>query len=223
MTKSKAFTLAEVLITLAILGVVAATVIPSLMNNIKNEQLVAMLKKDYSTLSQATQMIVADNGGSIKGVCSDNDCLRDLYGKYIKELKTCNNGAYIGECWHSNSGTKVAHYLDGTAITGWGPGGSVGVLVDGGFARFGSIASDCDSNLPGWSESLKNNIGCGSIAIDINGYKAPNVMGRDIFYFAILENRIAPYGTDLDTYSSTCNTSGYGCAAKVLREGAINY
>lgn len=101
---NKAFTLAEVLITLAIIGVVAAMVIPSLINNIKNAQLVTALKKNYSTLSQATQMIVADNGGSIKGLCEDgdSDCMSDLYGQYTKNIKTCESDASLGTCWHSN-------------------------------------------------------------------------------------------------------------------------
>ena len=60
--KLKAFTLAEVLITLVIIGVIAAMTIPTLMNNTNNQELVSRLKKTYSELSQATNRIIADEG-----------------------------------------------------------------------------------------------------------------------------------------------------------------
>ena len=49
----KGFTLAEVLITLGIIGVVAAMTMPTLINNINNKQNIAALKKAYSLISQA--------------------------------------------------------------------------------------------------------------------------------------------------------------------------
>ena len=48
-----AFTLAEVLITLGIIGIVAAMTLPSLVQNYKEKQTVVALKKIYSTMSQA--------------------------------------------------------------------------------------------------------------------------------------------------------------------------
>ncbi|MBP7212243.1 prepilin-type N-terminal cleavage/methylation domain-containing protein, partial [bacterium] len=53
MNNSKtAFTLAEVLITLGIIGIVAALTIPTLMNKSQKQQTVTALKKSYSTFSQ---------------------------------------------------------------------------------------------------------------------------------------------------------------------------
>ena len=63
-SKALAFTLAEVLITLAIIGVVAAMTIPNLMaNNAKTEQVVA-LKSVYSDISQALKLMMVDEGVS---------------------------------------------------------------------------------------------------------------------------------------------------------------
>ena len=58
----KAFTLAEVLITLGIIGVVAAMTIPTLMTKIQNRMFVAQLKKEYSTLQQGFKMMLAQEG-----------------------------------------------------------------------------------------------------------------------------------------------------------------
>ena len=54
--------MAEVLITLGIIGVVAAMTIPTLMNKIQNRMFVAQLKKEYSTLQQGFRMMLAQEG-----------------------------------------------------------------------------------------------------------------------------------------------------------------
>lgn len=60
--KKFAFTLAEVLITLGIIGVVAALTIPTLIANHQKEVVGTRLKKFYSSFNQAIQMSVAENG-----------------------------------------------------------------------------------------------------------------------------------------------------------------
>ena len=59
--KKAAFTLAEVLITLGIIGVVAAMTLPTLINNTKDTELVSRAKKSYSEIMQAVQMYEAQN------------------------------------------------------------------------------------------------------------------------------------------------------------------
>ena len=57
-----AFTLAEVLITLGIIGVVAALTLPALIQNNRNKELQTGLKKAYSVISQALDMYQAETG-----------------------------------------------------------------------------------------------------------------------------------------------------------------
>ena len=57
----KGFTLAEVLITLVIVGVIAAMTIPTLMNNTQKQEFVSQLTKTYSTLSQGLNQIWNNN------------------------------------------------------------------------------------------------------------------------------------------------------------------
>lgn len=95
------FTLAEVLITLAIVGVVAAMTIPTMVANYQKTQYVTQLKAVYSQLSQAMQQLKADEGVS---KISDSDMLtyddgsdwdeaKDRAGgflkKYFKVIKDC--------------------------------------------------------------------------------------------------------------------------------------
>ena len=63
--KNRAFTLAEVLITLGIIGVVAAMTIPSLMENVRNRDLQAQLKKTYSEWNQISMQFMDDHEQSI--------------------------------------------------------------------------------------------------------------------------------------------------------------
>lgn len=60
----RAFTLAEVLITLGIIGVVAAMTLPSLVGNYKKKQAVTQLQKVYTVLNQALRQSEAANESS---------------------------------------------------------------------------------------------------------------------------------------------------------------
>lgn len=58
----KAFTLAEVLITLGIIGVVASMTLPALIQKNNEKQIVVRLKKLYSMLQQAHLNIINEYG-----------------------------------------------------------------------------------------------------------------------------------------------------------------
>ena len=60
--KKIAFTLAEVLITLGIIGIVAAMTLPTLIQSNKNKEVEAKLKKIYSVMNQAILLSEKDNG-----------------------------------------------------------------------------------------------------------------------------------------------------------------
>ena len=60
--KTPAFTLAEVLITLGIIGVVAAMTLPTLIMNHRKQVTVNKVKKFYTVMSQATNSAIAEYG-----------------------------------------------------------------------------------------------------------------------------------------------------------------
>lgn len=192
-----AFTLAEVLITLGIIGLVASMTIPTLMNNIQDTGLTTALKKTYSQIYSVTNSIIQDNGGSFKGI-SD---LLDSYTPYFKTTKTCTNARSQG-CWHplnTNNGTWKS--LDGSPTDGLATDSGI-ILNDGELVNFATNWSDCNS-----SSWYNTNSVCGWIIVDVNGFKPPNITGRDIFYFYILENKLEPWGS-ANSASQTCGGSG---------------
>ena len=82
--KKKGFTLSEVLIALTIIGVVAALTVPALIQRTQKQEYVSALQKAYSTLSQATQQIIAENGSP---KCADGGwacTLEDVYKMFKK-------------------------------------------------------------------------------------------------------------------------------------------
>lgn len=205
------FTLAEVLITLGIIGVVAALTIPALMNSTQDKEYRVALKKTFSILSQATMSMVHENGGTLKALCPDGDstCLQDAYLPYLSTTKTCANGVY--GCY--TSGANTLKTLSGV-VAGFGPDTGA-ILSDGAGVDFYQIKSNCDGTGDGGTAL------CGELYVDVNGpYKKPNTYGKDLFIFYIKSNGIAPAGGPGDTaYCDTTNwPQGYGCAAKYLSD-----
>lgn len=154
-SNKKAFTLAEVLITLGIIGIVAEMVIPTMMQNVQVQVLKTMSKKEFSVLNQVLTMINVDKG-SIKGACSDynHKCLRDLFVPYMKSIKTCEAP--------NNTNCMV------TCTNGWENGASV-VLNDGTVMDFYAYDSNCT-----YTQGDLGQPACGEVAIDLNGTKKPN-------------------------------------------------
>lgn len=217
MSKS-GFTLAEVLITLGVIGVVAAMTMPSLVAHYKEKQTVVALKKFYSILEQAIRLNQVQN---------PEDYSAENIVSMFKTVKICppNDLSCTDKEYKTLNGNKSWAWgkLDSYSSTSY-----YAQLVDGGIIRyFGS--SNCET-VRGTSEALKHH--CGEFSIDINGNKPPNQFGRDVFFFNITKYGVIPMGTeDENTYSfsKTCkdknssNSPGNGCAAWVLVNENMDY
>ena len=212
--KVKAFTLAEVLITLGIIGVVAAMTIPTLINNYKSVQLRAQLNKTYSTLLQAVNMIYADSGMPVtsESYPEQGSFVKDLK-KYVKVLKDCGNR----ECSEINSDDNTLNnYKNFTRTSNitytFFDDGQL-ILEDGTFIMIENL-----------------NVGDLFITADINGLeKGPNALGQDLFLFQVLNNKLVPGGApgtkyDIEINQGYCSTTGnqstngFGCTYKALTE-----
>lgn len=201
-----AFTLAEVLIVLGIIGVVAEMTIPTLMNNVSDMQFKSGWKKAFSVFSQATQKMAYDNGGSLEGYFTSDSDIRDKYLPYMIKSKSCNDSQGEG-CWPTN--TKG---LNGqTNVVSTGP---AIILNDGSLVQFWLGDTNCTQAIGSPATYYR----CAGAIVDVNGLKKPNVIGKDTFEFHILKDRILPYGMPNESYSNDCNSSGMGqsCSAVYL-------
>lgn len=167
-----AFTLAEVIIVLGIMGIVAEMTVPTLINNVQNQTIKVGAKKSFSILSQVLVQMAANNT-SIAGQCSNNHtCFRALFLPYFQYLKTCD--------YPNNSNCITSNVLVG----GWENGASV-VLNDGTPILFYDYDSGCttdQSDQPGGA--------CGEALIDVNGPKPPNAWSKDIMKIEFTPNTV---------------------------------
>lgn len=174
--QQKGFTLAEVLITLGIIGVVASMTMPALIGKYQKKQTATQLKKVYTEMSQAVALSELENG-DVKYWDYTLEA-KDFYDKYIKKyLKK------IGELTYGQYKTQVKlKNLNGTACSENWCSDAVSYYI--------KLA---DGSIIGFSNYIGNNYK--SFVVDLNGYKNPNTTGKDYFVFTIQEKyKVAPYG-----------------------------
>lgn len=180
-----AFTLTEVLITLAVVGTIAALTIPALLQGSENAQFKAAWKKKYSELAQATKRVERDNYDTLVGL-GDLNGLTDKYKVQLSYRKVCSAWNTLGACWHADG---KFYNEAGSGITGWSNSAGI-ILNDGTYLLFGSSTQ---SNTCTATKDSMTDI-CGEIIVDVNGEKGPNRFNKDIYEIYIRKDKITPCG-----------------------------
>lgn len=214
----KGFTLAEVLITLGIIGIVAAMTIPTLIQKQTEKVTVTKVKKMYSTLSQAYLMnkaqdeIVLDNTQAQSDEAAAE--VAKIFTPYLKITKDCGNNddgcIYTGTYKYKN-GSNFGNFNKGA-------GAYKVVLNDGATIWFRRAYDITGTNA--------NSI----IFYDVNGVQEPNTIGKDTFIFVVYNDRVLPagdmenatvYDTDSDCLSKT--GGGRSCTTWITEIGNMDY
>lgn len=221
-----AFTLAEVLITLGIIGIVAAMTLPAVINNARNKQLETGLKRSYSLISQALDMYQSETGERITAENLKNHELKPILMKYLHTVEDCGWGARsasescIPNINHS-SYDKDNNRTRGTYKT---YNGSKNIDIQ--------MFDDGQFVLNDGSLVLLENFSSGRlyISVDVNGYnKNPNRLGHDLFMFQIdKQGALLPMGAEGTTYNlkngpfcsiaSSNSLNGAGCTYNALTD-----
>lgn len=210
------FTLAEVLITLGIIGIVAAMTIPTLLQNNYEKQTITKLRQTQSILTQAIRMAEEEYGDiegwdikpqdtySIKMVASNLkhflkiaiDCgTNDEKGYCIPSdgyLTLNGNVDDPSKYYKTSSAVYKMSLLNGTSIWFMAPNPIYGVNL--------------------W------------FYVDTNGKRLPNTIGKDLFLFSYYNKALYPEGSPKSPYVKTCSKeSSWGCAYYVLQNNNMNY
>ena len=215
--KRAAFTLAEVLITLGIIGVVAAMTMPVIIQNARGKVLQTQLKKAYSILSQTTQQFINDE----QQIPNPQNC-SNPESDFLKPLsKYFNGGTYCSKSECSEIFNKIIttykNYPKNNVING--TGSFENCLDDGFITTNDSMLIIFDKGTCVSDRFL--------FTVDINGInKNPNAFGHDLFVFEIAPETgsVIPAGGINSKYNddSRCSklnsygSSGTGCTAKAL-------
>ena len=176
--KKLGFTLAEVLITLVIIGVIAAMTVPTLMSNTNAQEFRAALKKAISGANQALTLHYAlTSESAIDMTGGASQLVNEIFRKRMSVL--------------GNEGDSVDFSIGDCSGTSFVTADGIMFCVSSDFA-----SASCDSY---------NSTPCGSnggqLWIDVNGYKAPNKLTdnpsspKDIYRATIYAQRVVPYGS----------------------------
>lgn len=212
-----AFTLAEMLVTLTIIGVIAALTIPSLNSNVQKNETVSSLQKAHATLSQAVERMrveygpigIGKNWTDINTFWFGESTTQKGFLDKLNYVKFSNNKTN----WSTRKIKQLNKQVDNN-IPGYEvhtADGMMYIFDDKTYCSTKGLSPDDTSKC------------LGRFVVDVNGKKGPNQYGIDIFFFALVKYKgIVPAG-EYSTADCQYGDKGITCAAKVLREGKINY
>lgn len=243
----KGFTIAEVLITLGVIGVIALMLIPIIQ---KQQEIIYVntLKNAYTTINEGFRLLMGQEGVTLLTHTSfflnlpnpaTNSTTSAYLNTYIpnifKAVKTCN----VGDNTTCAAVHQMLNYDDTTTNYSYFK-----------FYLNDSVLVKLYTFLPAsWGTvndpSIKMIARLGNLEIDVNGDQGPNIMGRDCFLFAITQSGITPiYSYDYAMYkqasgaatfnatywqtgdytvncSTTVPSYGWGCAARIIENNWV--
>ena len=183
----------------------------------------AKLKKTYSVLQQATNLVIADNEGPEYWgmVDNNNEVVTQIY-KYYKPhfnmMRECQNSE---GCW-----AYPTKYLNGSVY--WS-------AHNASWCQFAFTLPDGVNILMDIypASQIKADFGMGNTVdydclvfwVDVNADRLPNQIGRDIFAFIVTHKGLQPAGLGT-TGDGDCHNGGNGwmCTAKIIEDGwSIQY
>lgn len=240
----KAFTLAEVLITLAIIGIVAAITIPTLVSEYKDRVYLAALKKMYANLQNAQTMINAEYGlpstwslVSYSGAQNNNEntTIAEYYAEaFGSGTKFCGfTGVHPLTSGCINGSDDSYYTLNGQLAknNNWYNGNGIYHYTYQYLLKDGStVAILFQKNYGGgYFWGLINNKIIALFIVDVNGNAKPNRVGKDIYFLMLKDNKLSPspYSKNLETSSvdvsdqTECSKLGLGfsCAYFIMKNG----
>ncbi len=204
-TMKNGFTLAEVLITLGIIGVVAALTIPTLIHNYRIKALKTDLKKNYSMINQAILRAKADNDiFNFYKYCTSFDSSSGFYNK-----KSCQKMIYDAfkinskDCKYTTSPQNYA--LNNIAY------------IDVGATYHPEKRLENGSCI-----NVQINAHTMGITVDINGSNTgPNALGHDIFSFILDKNDVFQPAKTSKVYTEE-ELSAYRASKNISEEALLS-
>lgn len=202
-----AFTMAEVLITLGIIGIVAAMTLPSLMTKFQDKELITRAKKAFSNISNAVRLAQSENGvyddiSYIFDPALSSEEVAQKFSKYFNGATVClassatgcSNYFYGGIQYATYEGNADYHFknlpkiiLTSGAVIGVSQNKSctVSLYTCDGTNPDGSCQKDENGNDKFHYENYNF---CATLQVDVNGPSKPNQYGRDIYSARIHQN-----------------------------------
>ncbi len=194
--KKLGFTLAEVLITLVIIGVIAAMTVPTLMNNTNAQEFRSALKKAISGANQALTLHYALEGLSAQDYTSPTDLAQNVFRKRMSIISGASGtDAQVSTRGTNGNSTALANTsVDASWVT------ADGMIFSIDTAAYKSDNSDEQTSKCNSYNTVPCSTGAANLWIDVNGSKNPNTITssskrpKDIYQAHIYAQKVLPYG-----------------------------
>lgn len=241
--KKFAFTLSEVMITLAIIGVVAAITLPPLIKDIKDREFATARKFVLKNLGEAGRLMAVN--GTIRDASNAQDFVENYLSKQLKIIKTCSNDK-LKECGimtdengifdateaRTTMPTDISQLSDNIANSSYAPTmtnidkTSYGFVMANGYSINLFYNPNCLQNNTD-SQHYAQNMVCMNAIYDINGLAKPNQVGKDIGFVTVIypdiqSIAVAPDVARSDRYSGNLNSNySNGCSGYSKEYNAV--
>lgn len=230
-----AFTNAEKVIAIGVLGIVATSVVPTFYANYEKDSIILKLQRNYAVYSNGVNLAISENGspdnwelvgsGDHTGLSNLNKVL----SKYFKININCGTGP---GCF-PDVRYKNLKGLYNETILNQDPLYTKFKMLDGTSVGITQWSADCDLK---WGDSASLSNVCGLFVMDLNGEKLPNTYGKDFFGFALTKYGLTPLGSQMQNqaypFNGFCNVNsnanfkyenGLSCTAWVLYNKNMEY
>ena len=222
-----AFTLAEVLITLVVIGVIAAITVPVLMSKYEKHVQYTAFMKAYNTVTNALELTRVQTGFPDSWTFEehgDADALKSYIYPYLKIAQICEESG-ASDCFTPYNLKVLSGAEMGTSTGPFAGNEKTVILQDGTILGFTLDSDEVD------------------FYYDTNGPKGPNTIGRDIFIMLYVlwpdgkwnwasKGLFEKFGISNSTSAilapSQCDPSnsdamGFSCVERLLKDGKMNY
>lgn len=212
--------MAEVIIVIGIIGIVAEMTIPSLIKSYEKQITVSKLEKQYSSVAQVIKLSESDNGdislwdwGTMATPGTNRSFFDTYWAPYLKVSKICTT---YSDCGYTKDSPWVLpdQKTDFDLFVVAVDARTTAILPDGTVLI---VVAEVGDGFGGYTTSH-------CIFVDINGSQPPNVVGKDLFKFLLVPQKgFMPdcYNQSATVINNNCSAIGTGecCAAKVMRDG----
>lgn len=217
MQKLKAFTLAEIIITMGIVGVIAALTVPDLVSDYQNKAMAVKIRKSVNDVESAIDQYITAEGKTNFAqtkVMTNRQTIDGFVRENFRVIKTCGGtNACKRDCAAGDEACaqEVATCKEQVAAAGCFANEKYISLDNSASANFNCSETSyilADST----AICMTINSGLLDVHIDVNGTEPPNIGGRDMFKFTV-NSKVEINGGD----AANCkkNSNGYGCIAKL--------
>lgn len=246
----------ELLIAMFVFSIIAVMLVPNVTQNAEKELFATQIKKVQNDVQQALLLMMAKHQNTLVGLFSaspSHDFINDTSNGLRSHLETkvvfnhADGGAALdaGEAYRGYV-EREPQYLNG-ANAGLAVNRTASfeaIRLKNGATISAVFNSSCTNagNAEGYpGNGLAAERTCGYLEIDTNSEKSPNIVGKDIHYFWILDkDGLVPFGELADgtscggcTSNVACPSGSFpqtqgdnanlGCTARVLNRGSIDY